>query len=91
MYLQPIFESPDIAKQLIKESKNFKAIDNYWRSTINKSRDLQNVLRIINSIDNLYEDITKNNNTLDVIQKQLSTYLENKRAKFARFYFLSNN
>lgn len=40
MYLQPIFESPDIAKQLIKESKNFKAIDNYWRSTINKSRDL---------------------------------------------------
>jgi dynein heavy chain len=29
MYLQPIFESADISKQLIKESKNFKIIDNY--------------------------------------------------------------
>ena len=50
MYLQPIFESPDIAKQLIKESKSFKSIDTYWKVIINKSRDIENVIRIINEI-----------------------------------------
>jgi dynein heavy chain len=38
MYLQPIFDSPDIAKQLHKESKNFKQTDNFWRMIINKSK-----------------------------------------------------
>lgn len=56
MYLQPIFESPDIAKQLIKESKNFKTIDNLWRATINKCRDIENVLRI-SQIEDLFKYI----------------------------------
>jgi dynein heavy chain len=46
MYLQPIFDSPDIAKQLHKESKSFKLTDNYWRAIITKSRDMCNVMKI---------------------------------------------
>jgi dynein heavy chain len=46
MYLQPIFDSPDIAKQLHKESKNFKTADNFWRTIISKSRELINVQMI---------------------------------------------
>jgi dynein heavy chain, axonemal len=38
MYLQPIFDSPDIAKQLHKESKNFKTTDSFWRMIVNKSK-----------------------------------------------------
>ena len=38
MYLQPIFDSPDIAKQLHKESKNFKTTDNFWKMIISKSK-----------------------------------------------------
>lgn len=52
---------------------------------------MENVLKIVNTIEDLIERITENNNSLDAIQKSLFTYLENKRGKFARFYFLSNN
>jgi dynein heavy chain len=38
MYLQPIFDSPDISKQLIKESKYFKSIDYFWKQTITYCR-----------------------------------------------------
>ena len=37
------------------------------------------------------DKIKDSNNSLDLIQKSLNNYLESKRAKFARFYFLSNN
>lgn len=91
MYLQPIFESSDISKQLIKESKSFKNVDNFWKVIMNRSREMENVLKILNSIDDLFKNISNNNKILDDVQKSLSDYLEKKRGKFARFYFLSNN
>ena len=42
-------------------------------------------------MEDLPDKIKDSNNTLDHIQKSLNNYLENKRGKFARFYFLSNN
>lgn len=89
MYLQPIFESPDITKQLIRESKNFRAIDGFWKNTIVKCKEIELVLKI-SQIEELFERIRDSNISLDVIQKSLNNYLENKRGKFARFYFLSN-
>jgi len=34
MYLQPIFDSADIAKQLPAETKKFKAVDATWKNAI---------------------------------------------------------
>ena len=34
MYLQPIFDSPDIMKQLPLENKKFKNVDKQWREII---------------------------------------------------------
>jgi dynein heavy chain len=90
MYLQPIFDSPDIAKQLHKESKNFKFTDNFWRAIISRAKESPNVMKIC-QIEDLLDKIKESNNSLDLIQKSLNNYLESKRAKFARFYFLSNN
>jgi dynein heavy chain len=38
MYLQPIFDSPDIMKQLPAESKRFKAVDKNWREIIQNTK-----------------------------------------------------
>lgn len=37
MYLQPIFDSADIAKQLVQESKKFKTIDMAWKNTMEQA------------------------------------------------------
>jgi len=91
MYLQPIFDSPDIAKQLPAETRKFKQVDNTWKFTIHLIKNKEyNVLKVC-SHDNLLDKITEANENLDVIQKELNNYLEKKREAFARFYFLSND
>ena len=42
-------------------------------------------------IDGLLEKLQEGNKNLDMIQKELNNYLERKRERFARFYFLSND
>ena len=44
MYLQPIFDSPDIMKQLPQESKRFKSVDSTWRHIINQTKLTPNIL-----------------------------------------------
>ena len=46
MYLQPIFDSADIAKQLPLESKKFKTVDAVWKANITLAKTQLNVLRV---------------------------------------------
>lgn len=46
MYLQPIFDSADIAKQLPLESKKFKTVDGIWKNNINLAKAQVNVLKV---------------------------------------------
>lgn len=41
-------------------------------------------------MDLLLEKLKEGNAHLDLIQKELNNYLEKKRERFARFYFLSD-
>jgi dynein heavy chain len=45
MYLQPIFDSPDIMKQLPSENKKFKAVDKVWKACINGVIEDPNALK----------------------------------------------
>ena len=45
MYLQPIFDSPDIMRQLPAETKRFKSVDSTWRHIINNTKSVPNVLK----------------------------------------------
>lgn len=90
MYLEPIFSSEDIMKQMPTEGRNFKNVDRVFRkimkATSNDKRvivatDYLNLLKLLRSA---FED-------LEQIQKGLNMYLEKKRLYFARFFFLSND
>lgn len=90
LYLQPIFESPDINRQLPTEGKKFSLVDKNWRQSIAAAK---NNARVIEFCDNekLLERFKESDVLLEQVQKGLSDYLETKRSVFARFYFLSND
>ena len=90
MYLQPIFDSQDIAKQLPNETKKFKTVDSTWKHTMCLAFAIKNVHQVCTT-EGLLERLQEANKNLEVIQKELNNYLERKREKFARFYFLSND
>ncbi|CEL93860.1 unnamed protein product [Vitrella brassicaformis CCMP3155] len=90
LYLQPIFDSPDIMKQLPAEGKRFKSVDNMWRSTMKRTHDNPGALEMC-AREGLLEDFQDANKNLELVQKGLDDYLETKRSLFARLYFLSND
>lgn len=90
MYLQPIFDSPDIMKQLPQETKRFKSVDSTWRHIMNQTNQGPAILAAC-SKEGLLEKFTEANKNLEIVQKGLAEYLEKKRSIFARFYFLSND
>ena len=100
MYLQPIFDSADIAKHLAQENKKFKQVDNVWKTVMTNANRDKVVLKVCfpelehmkdSGTNQLLEKLRKANEDLEDIQKKLNDYLERKREAFARFYFLSND
>jgi dynein heavy chain len=91
-YLQPIFDSPDIMKQLPGEAKRFKSVDKQWKEIIKYTKEDPNTLTTcLRNNKVLFQQIEQMNLDLDRVQKGLKDYLEAKRSVFARFYFLSND
>jgi len=90
MYLQPIFDSDDIMRQLPTEGKRFKHVDATWRQEMINTRENPQIIDIC-ATEGLLEKWRECNVTLDMVQKGLEDYLETKRNGFARFYFLSND
>jgi dynein heavy chain len=89
-YLQPIFDSPDIFEQLPNETKKFSTIDMFYKQLMNSSRGQTNTVLRTTVQEGLYERFSEANRSLEIIQNELRNYLEKKREKFGRFYFLSN-
>ncbi|ESU37863.1 Dynein heavy chain [Giardia duodenalis] len=90
LYLEPVFSSPDISRQLPAESKNFRSVDAVWRKLMGNTYKTPNVLEICLNTDKLLPKLRESNKILDTVQKGLSDYLEAKRQAFPRFYFLSD-
>ncbi|CAM9108221.1 unnamed protein product, partial [Ectocarpus fasciculatus] len=90
LYLQPIFESADINRQLPVEGKKFATVDKNWRSAITSAKMTPKVLEYCDN-PKLLEKFKESDLLLEQVQKGLSDYLETKRSVFARFYFLSND
>lgn len=48
MYLEPIFTSEDITKQLPVESKKYKSMERTWKRIMRSANDVPNVLQTQN-------------------------------------------
>jgi len=66
MYLQPIFDSPDIMKQLPSENKKFKSVDKAWRNTIAGVVENPNAMESC-SREGLKDQFIKDNKNLDIV------------------------
>ncbi|KAH9593471.1 Dynein heavy chain [Trypanosoma melophagium] len=91
MYLENIFiGSEDIKRKLAAESKKFDSIHSQWLSIISRLINDPNVVRGTRR-DGLMDQLNGMNNDLEMIQKSLEGFLEDRRRVFPRFYFLSND
>ncbi len=88
-FLEPVFHTQDIAKQMIQESKKFAQIEKDWTKIIEKVNEEKNVVRCCEN-DMLRGLLKTLEEGLELCQKKLDTYLEKKRREFPRFYFVSD-
>jgi dynein heavy chain len=90
LYLEPIFSSDDIKKQMPKEAKRFAQVDKTFRDSMAQCVENPSVIAVATT-EGLLDKLLKANELLDIIQKGLTDYLETKRVFFPRFFFLSND
>lgn len=90
MYLENIFSSPDIKKNLPTEQKQFEQCDKILKTLSQKTFKNPKITQLTKEV-NLLAKLTTTSETLDIIERQLEDFLEFKRSAFPRFYFLSND
>ncbi|XP_072203968.1 dynein axonemal heavy chain 1 [Excalfactoria chinensis] len=90
LYLEPIFRSEDIKRQLPDESERFEVVDKDWRIVMKNANENPEVMSLCPD-PALLESLQNCNKLLELVQKGLSEYLETKRGAFPRFYFLSDD
>jgi len=89
MYLEPIFSSGDIGMTMPQEAKAFNQVDDLWKNTMTAIHDEPGIIDLQEK-EGIRDAFKEANKKLDVIQKKLNDYLEQKRLVFARFFFLAN-
>ena len=89
LYLEPIFSSADICKQMPSEAKMFVKVDKLWRDSMEKTVETPSIMAVFEQ-ENILAKLVRANEMLDEIQKGLADYLNEKRVFFPRFFFLSN-
>ncbi|KAK0056678.1 dynein heavy chain 1 axonemal-like isoform X1 [Biomphalaria pfeifferi] len=90
LYLEPIFSSEDINRQLPVESKRYQTMERIWRQLMKAAKENPQVISLCPD-NRLLDNLKECNKLLEQVQKGLSEYLETKRNAFPRFYFLSDD
>eukprot|EP00471_Norrisiella_sphaerica_P006901 CAMPEP_0184484204 /NCGR_PEP_ID=MMETSP0113_2-20130426/5915_1 /TAXON_ID=91329 /ORGANISM="Norrisiella sphaerica, Strain BC52" /LENGTH=4710 /DNA_ID=CAMNT_0026865073 /DNA_START=240 /DNA_END=14372 /DNA_ORIENTATION=+ len=88
--LEAVFTAGDIMRALPKDTRVFQKVDKEWCSRLmEKAKETKNVAQCCE--DEYVVSILKEMRTeLEQCQKSLTGYLEKKRSRFPRFYFVSD-
>jgi dynein heavy chain len=89
LYLQPIFFSDDIVREMPTYGSKYQQVDRQWRAIMQNTHTLP----LVN--DACFQTRLKENfqmmiEQLDQVIKGLNDFLNRKRSAFPRFFFLSN-
>lgn len=90
MYLEPIFTSEDIARQLPVETKKYQTMERIWRRIMTTAFSCNKVM-VICPDSRLYDSLIEARHLLAIVSKGLNEYMELKRLRFPRFFFLSDD
>ena len=90
LYLEPIFSSDEIGKQIPTEAAAFDTMDTTWRKIMDTVQAAPKAVDAPN-VENLLEDLEESNRQLDIVEKGLNDFLDTKKMAFPRFFFLSND
>ncbi|KEP65299.1 UNVERIFIED_CONTAM: ATPase family associated with various cellular activities (AAA) domain-containing protein [Hammondia hammondi] len=90
LYLEPIFASADIRKQLPSEAAKFAGVDQEWRALMKETQEYSLALAA-GAKEGRLATFQRMNQVLDAIRKALEDYLQHKREAFPRFFFLSSD
>ena len=74
LYLQPIFDSDDIKKQLPTESKRFLTVDKNWRQTLMGAQKNPKCISFCDS-SKLLEKFEESSKFLDMVQKGANSFI----------------
>jgi len=92
IYLQPVFDSSDIAKDIPHEHKKFMMTDRMWRDLMfGLEKPPLLAVKSHCSREGLLEKLREANMNLENVEKGLNHYMEKKRSIFPRFFFISNH
>ncbi|XP_068978772.1 dynein axonemal heavy chain 2 [Bombus flavifrons] len=91
MYMDNIFTTEDIRKQLPKETSEYDKLTRQWIAITSRMASYGLALEATHNPPGLLELLNKLNDKLESMQRALEQYLETKRHVFPRFYFISND
>lgn len=88
--LEVVFDGGDIVKSLPQEAKRFKTIDTAFMKVVATAQEIKSVIETCYTNETMKSMLPNISEQLELCQKALSSYLEDKRAEFPRFYFVSD-
>lgn len=116
MYLEPIFTSEDISRQLPLEAKKYGTMERIWRRIMGSAAACPKVCcqkpqqpsSMLTNSDScksnvvlqmmvtcpdsrLLDSLAEARHLLEIVARGLSDYMELKRVRFPRFFFLSDD
>jgi len=91
MYLENIFNAPDIKKKLGKESSDFEGVDKDFKKKMKITQSQKYVHSVFSSkiAGNFKVAFKQHRKVLSEIQKKLDDYLESKRWTFTFYVSVS--